>query len=91
MNFKAEGTSESAAQSVCDESFLWVTAGLDTGTPLKQPRGLGALRKCSSPWVSRMLGESEQDEKPTENCSGCGAAKILWIFLCWCFSLEESK
>lgn len=62
--------------------YFRVTAGLDTGTPLKQPRGLGALRKRSSAWVSRMLGESEQDEKPTQNCSGCGAAKILWIFLC---------
>lgn len=60
--------------------YFRVTAGLDTGTPLKQPRGSGALRKHRSPWVSRMLGESEQDEKPTENCSGCGAAKILWIF-----------
>lgn len=60
--------------------YFRVTAGLDTGTPLKQPRGSGALRKHRSPWVSRVLGESEQDEKLTENCSGCGATKILWIF-----------
>lgn len=71
--------------------YFRVTAALDTGTPLKEPRGSGALRKCRSPWVSRMLGESEQDEKPAENCSGCGAAKILWIFLHCCFYLGESK
>lgn len=62
--------------------YFRVTAGLGTGTPVKQPWGSGALREHRAPWLSRMLGESEQDEEPTENSSGCGAAKILWIFLC---------
>lgn len=88
MDFKEECTSESAAILSVISHYFRVTFGLGTGKSL---RALRSFLKQSRLSVSSTLGESAQDEQPTEYCSGCEATKVLWIFLYCCFSFGKSK
>lgn len=90
MDFKEEGSSESAASLLVVSHYFQVTAGLGTGKSLKALRARSFLKQ-SRLSVSSMLGESAQDEQPTEYCSGCEATEVLWVFLYCCFSFGKSK